>query len=92
MDRKPIDTEDRRPAEQILVIDDNCGIGDCIEMLLQRAGHDCVIARNGQDGLAQLRSREFDMVITDLRLPDANEYMEISKHLRIPTVARRPTY
>ncbi len=81
MDRKPIDTEDRRPAEQILVIDDNCGIGDCIEMLLQRAGHDCVIARNGQDGLAQLRSREFDMVITDLRLPDANglEIVAISK-------------
>lgn len=72
MDRKTIEPETRRPAEQILVIDDNCGIGDCIEMLLKRAGHDCVIVRNGQDGLAQLRSREFDMVITDLRLPDAS--------------------
>jgi DNA-binding NtrC family response regulator len=61
-----------RHAVQVLVIDDDHGIGDCVEMLLERAGHRCVIARRGQDGLAQLASRGFDLVITDLRLPDAS--------------------
>ncbi len=72
MERKPIDCASRRAAQQILVIDDDRGIGECVEMLLERAGHASVIARGGRDGLAQLERREFDLVITDLRLPDAN--------------------
>ncbi len=68
----PIEQTPRRAAEQILVIDDNRGIGDCIELLLKRAGHACVLARLGNDGLVQIKSREFDLVITDLRLPDAS--------------------
>lgn len=70
--RREAPAEARRPSEQVLVIDDDHGIGDCVEMLLQRAGYACVITRTGGEGLAQLRSREFDMVITDLRLPDAS--------------------
>jgi len=70
--RREASAEARRPSEQVLVIDDDHGIGDCVEMLLQRAGYGCVITRTGGEGLAQLRSREFDMVITDLRLPDAS--------------------
>jgi DNA-binding NtrC family response regulator len=71
-ERKVVEPESRRRADQILVIDDDHGIGDCVQMLLQRAGYDSVIARSGKDGLTQLHSREFDMVITDLRLPDGS--------------------
>ena len=67
----PVSETGRRP-EQILVVDDDWGIGDCVEMLLGRAGYECVITRQGSEGLAQLKLREFDMVITDLRLPDAS--------------------
>lgn len=62
----------RRSMEQILVVDDDYNVGDCVEMLLQRHGHDCVVARTGNQGLEQINTREFDMVITDLRLPDAS--------------------
>ena len=31
-----------------------------------------MITRLGRDGLAKLESREFDLVITDLRLPDVS--------------------
>ena len=61
----------RRP-EQILVVDDDWGIGECVKILLERAGYECVIARQGSEGMAQLMRHEFDMVITDLRLPDAS--------------------
>ena len=62
----------RRSLEQILVVDDDYNVGDCVEMLLQRRGHDCVVARTGSQGLEQIKTREFDLVITDLRLPDAS--------------------
>lgn len=70
---KPGETE--RPigaSERVLVVDDDHGVGDCVEMLLTRAGYACIVTRCGRDGLAQLQAREFDLVITDLRLPDAS--------------------
>ncbi len=72
MERKPADGAPQRPVAQILVVDDDRGIGDCVEMLLERAGHASVITRGGREGLAQIERREFDLVITDLRLPDAS--------------------
>ena len=71
-DRNPPDGRPARRPEQILVVDDDWGIGDCVEILLGRAGYECVITRQGSEGLGQLKLREFDMVITDLRLPDAS--------------------
>ena len=72
IERQPANNMPARPAEQILVVDDDRGIGECVEMLLERAGHASVITRGGRDALAQLERREFDLVITDLRLPDAS--------------------
>ena len=71
-ERKSVACPGLRPDERILVVDDDVGIGDCVELLLQRAGYTCVVTRNGTDGLAQLGSGRFAMTITDLRLPDAN--------------------
>ncbi len=72
MQRKPADSPLPRPAAQVLVVDDDRGICQCVEMLLDRAGHASVITHLGVDALAQLKRREFDLVITDLRLPDAS--------------------
>ena len=71
-DRKAADGVLSRAAAQVLVIDDDRGICECVEMLLDRAGHASVITHLGDEGLAQLKTREFDLVITDLRLPDAS--------------------
>ena len=63
---------DAKTLEQVLVIDDDRGICECVEMLLGRAGHPCVVVHRGAQGLAALEAREFDLIITDLRLPDAS--------------------
>lgn len=61
-----------RPAmmERILVVDDDVSIGECVEMLLTSAGYECDLYHTGQAGLDRLFQKDFDLVITDLKLPD----------------------
>jgi DNA-binding NtrC family response regulator len=56
--------------ERVLVIDDDPGIGQCVEYLIQSAGYKCVVSMTGKAGLERLRSEDFDLIITDLKLPD----------------------
>lgn len=56
--------------ERILVVDDDIGICECVHWILQQKGYECVVTNTGAAGLAKLQSCEFDLVITDLKLPD----------------------
>jgi len=61
-----------KPArrERILVIDDDPGLAEVIVMLLSGEGYRVVHAATVRAGLAQVAATEFDLVITDLKLPD----------------------
>ena len=61
-----------RPArrERILVIDDDPGLAEVIVMLLSGEGYRVEHAATVRAGLAQVAATEFDLVITDLKLPD----------------------
>ena len=73
MTTPPIGESQRRAASaRILVVDDDHNVGDCVEMLLLRRGHECVVTRTASQALEQIAGDEFDLVITDLRLPDAS--------------------
>ncbi len=56
--------------EHVLVIDDDESLGQCVECILQMAGHKAVFCTNGSQGLERLAADSFDLVITDLKLPD----------------------
>jgi DNA-binding NtrC family response regulator len=56
--------------ERILVIDDDPGVCETVRLLLESLGCQCEIAVQGGNGLARAQSGEFDLLITDLRLPD----------------------
>ena len=36
---------------------------------MQRNGHDVIVAGNGQEGLAALEERSYDVVLCDMRMP-----------------------
>jgi DNA-binding NtrC family response regulator len=61
-----------KPArrERILVIDDDPGLAEVIVMLLSGEGYRVEHAATVRAGLAQVAATEFDLVITDLKLPD----------------------
>jgi DNA-binding response OmpR family regulator len=65
----------------ILVIDDDPQIGRLLEKVLGRAGHEVAIALNGKDGQQIFREGNFDLLITDLIMPE-KEGLETIMELR----------
>lgn len=55
---------------RLLLIDDDAEVRTPLATWLQRHGHDVVEAGNGVEGLAQLEGGTFDVVITDIIMPD----------------------
>ena len=66
---------------QILVVDDDPQIGKLLEKVLSKAGHDVVVAMNGKEGLEVFRDGNFDLLITDLIMPE-KEGLETIMELR----------
>jgi len=58
------------PIAQILVVDDEPDLRTLYELTLVREGYHVDSAATLADGWQQLQERRFDVVITDMRLPD----------------------
>jgi len=54
----------------VLVIDDEKPVRDIFTRRLERFGYKVAVAETGHAGIESFRQREFDIVITDIRLPD----------------------
>ena len=55
---------------RILIIDDEASLRQTMARILQRAGYDVTTAENGGDGLALIEDHPFDLVYSDIRMPD----------------------
>src|SRR5258706_345668 len=56
-------------STSILVVDDERTIQDSIAWCLRADGHDVQIARDGEEAMAIIANREFDVLITDIIMP-----------------------
>jgi two-component system, NtrC family, response regulator HydG len=54
----------------ILVIDDEKLVAEAIAGILRRGGHSPVVATSAREGLQRLAREAFDLVVTDLQMPD----------------------
>ena len=59
------------PRERLLVIDDDPGLSEVIELLLEREGYAVHRTSTVKRGVELAATGEFELVVTDLRLPDA---------------------
>lgn len=55
---------------RILVIEDDDEVRDLLESLLTREGHVVATAANGKQGVAAFLAAPFDLVITDIIMPE----------------------
>ena len=73
---------------RILVIDDEELIRETIRMKLEQSGHVVIEAANGVEGLRALEDGLFDLVVTDIIMPDQEGIETIRKiRHRDPQVA-----
>ena len=59
-------------AGSVLIIDDEAAIRESLETLLELEGYSVESAATGDEGLARIGDRPFDLVLLDLALPDRN--------------------
>jgi two-component system chemotaxis response regulator CheY len=55
---------------KILAVDDSASVRQMVTFTLQTAGYEVVNAVDGKDGLAKAGAAKFDMIITDLNMPN----------------------
>lgn len=68
-------------TEKILVVDDEQTVCTSIQKILSRRGYSVDNSLNAKDAVAKIKENNFDVVITDLMMPDTNgmELLEIIK-------------
>lgn len=59
-------------GRDVLVVDDEAGVGLLLREALGRYGHRVVSVTNGQSAIEQARQGSFDVVFLDIRMPGMN--------------------
>ena len=72
---------------RLLIVDDNAGLLALWAKLFMAAGHQVSTASNITDGAALLRSERPQIVITDLRLPDAGDGLDFVRTVAGASIA-----
>ena len=68
-------------TKKILIVDDEPNIVISLEFLMQQAGYEVAIARDGEQALAQMASFQPDLVLLDVMLPLRNGF-EVCQKIR----------
>lgn len=58
-----------RGKYSILIVDDEFAIRDNLDQLLKSVGYNTVVAADGREALERAAEQEFDVVISDIRMP-----------------------
>ena len=71
------------PIEKILIVDDELLIRDFLAETLRRKNFDVTTAENGNKAIALLKDNVFDLVITDMTMPQMTGVRLSEKLMRI---------
>lgn len=66
---------------RILVVDDEESIREFLDIMLRKEGYEVTLAEDGAKAIDLLKKKTFDMVISDLQMPQVTG-LELLKHVR----------
>lgn len=88
---EPIETVSRQPRmtakARVLIVEDDASLAEVLDYNLRQEGYDTQVARDGQQGLREIRLRAPDLVVLDLMLPMI-EGLEVCRLLRADPATR----
>jgi DNA-binding NtrC family response regulator len=67
---------------RVLVVDDESSMREFLSIALGRMGHDVTAAESGEAALEMLEDSTFDVVLTDIRMPDGISGVELLTRIR----------
>jgi CheY-like chemotaxis protein len=68
-------------APQVLIIEDDPKTIQLLELVLGSQGYETSVAKRGDEGLALMRNRRFDLLVLDLMLPGMDGF-EVLRQIR----------
>jgi len=76
--------------KKILAVDDSASVRQMVNYTLKTAGYDVVDAVDGKDGLTKAGVHKFDMIITDLNMPNLDGIGLITAVRKLPGYSFTP--
>ena len=55
---------------RLLVVDDEVGMREMLEMMLKSRGHQVTLAQSAADAMSKLSTESFDLVLSDVKMPE----------------------
>lgn len=74
-------------SKRILIVDDEPNIVISLEFLMMREGHEVRVARDGEAGLAAVRTHRPDLVVLDVMMPKLDGFAVLEAVRSDPTLA-----
>src|SRR5512137_1256854 len=73
----------RKCVAKILVVDDDEGMREFLDIMLTREGYDVTTAPDASKALNQCKKEKFDLILTDLKMPkvDGIEFLKSVKEI-----------
>lgn len=68
--KEPVPTPSQPRAARVLLVDDDREVGEVLQEMLSRGGFAVTLATSGREALALFKQDKYDLVITDLGMPD----------------------
>ena len=56
--------------KKILVIDDEEFVTESLKKLLKKSGYEVEIAKSGNEAVQKVQEADFDLIVSDIRMPD----------------------
>ena len=75
---------------QVLIVDDSPSIRALLSSVLQKAGFDVTSANDGKEGLETAKGFDYDLVITDVNMPEMNGIELLSCLRKLPSYSFKP--
>jgi putative nucleotidyltransferase with HDIG domain len=85
----PKDRERRSEMAHILIVDDEPDLRDLLSQILATYGHSCDQASNGEQGCRRVAEREYDLIVTDIKMPGMSG-LEFLRRIQPSVESRTP--